>query len=191
MMREGFISALRVELQGAPPAMVQEIVADYEAHFSDGVAAGRSEADVAAALGDPRRLARELRAEAGMKRWEAERSPANAAGAIIALIGLGAIDIMFLLPFLMGVIGVLLGCFVGVIVMFVAGGAMFAMGPFSGASGGPFANALVGLGVMALAAAGSAVLGIFSILLTNAIVWFGRLHFRLLKPAIGQTGGEP
>jgi uncharacterized membrane protein len=89
------------------------------------------------------------------------------------------------------VIGVLLGCFVGVIVMFVAGGAMFAMGPFSGASGGPFANALVGLGVMALAAAGSAVLGIFSILLTNAIVWFGRLHFRLLKPAIGQTGGEP
>jgi uncharacterized membrane protein len=191
MMREGFISALRVGLQGAPPAMVQEIVADYEAHFSDGVAAGRSEADVAAALGDPRRLARELRAEAGMKRWEAERSPANAAGAIIALIGLGAIDIMFLLPFLMGVIGVLLGCFVGVIVMFVAGGAMFAMGPFSGASGGPFANALVGLGVMALAAAGSAVLGIFSILLTNAIVWFGRLHFRLLKPAIGQTGGEP
>ncbi len=191
MTREGFISALRAGLQGAPPALVEEIIADYEAHFSDGVAAGRSEADVATALGDPRRLARELRAEAGMKRWEAERSPANAASAIIALIGLGAIDIMFLLPFLMGVIGVLLGCFVGAIAMFVAGGAMFAMGPFSGAPGGPFANALVGLGIMALAAAGSAALGIFSILLTNAIVWFGRLHFRLLKPALGQTGGEP
>ena len=41
------------------------VMADYAAHFAEGMAAGRSEAEIAAALGDPLRLARELRAEAG------------------------------------------------------------------------------------------------------------------------------
>ena len=60
---------------------------------------GRSEAEIAA-LGDPVRLARELRAEAGAcGRWETARTPSNfyAAFGGPALI---AVDFMFLLPLL-------------------------------------------------------------------------------------------
>ena len=78
MTRQAFMARLREGLRGLPPQTVTDIVADYEAHFVDGEAAGRTEAEVAAALGDPDRLARELRAEATLARWREERSPSAA-----------------------------------------------------------------------------------------------------------------
>ena len=67
MNRQAFIDRLRLGLSGLPAAAINEAVADYEAHFAEGAAAGRTEEEVAAALGDPARLARELRAEIGLK----------------------------------------------------------------------------------------------------------------------------
>lgn len=191
MTRSEFMNRLRAGLSGLPAATVNEIAADYEAHFEDGLAAGRTEAEVSAALGDPDRLSRELRAEAGMKRWETEKNPSAAAAAVFALLGLGAIDILILLPILMGVLGAMFGVLVAVVAVFFAGGAVFAAGPFVGAPGGPIAAILAGLGLMAGATAVGALLAIAGIWLVNGLVWFARLHYRLLKPAIEpqtQTG---
>jgi uncharacterized membrane protein len=184
MTRQAFMARLREGLAGLPVQTQAEIMADYEAHFTEGEAAGRSEADVAAALGDPGRLARELRAEAGLKRWEEERNPSSAAAAIFALLGLGAIDILILLPILMGIGGAIFGCAVAAIAVFVAGGAVFAAGPFTDMAGGPAAAVLAGLGLMTGAVSGGAVLAMITIGLVNALVWYGRLHYRLLKPAL-------
>jgi len=182
MTRQAFLDALRAGLAGMAPATVEEIIADYEAHFAEGAAAGRSEADIAAALGDPDRLAREVKAEAGLKRWEDRPSPSNAAAAVVALLGLGAIDVFVLLPVLMGVVGVMIGCFFGVICIFMAGGGVFAFGPFVHMDGGPAAALLIGLGLMSAATSGAAILTILTIGLVNVLVWYGRLHFRLLVP---------
>src|SRR6185436_3001685 len=72
-----FIGRLRQGLKGLSPAEIDEIVMDYEAHFSDAMAAGRSEVDVAASLGDGLQLGNELRAETKLRRWETRRSPRN------------------------------------------------------------------------------------------------------------------
>ena len=184
MTRQAFMARLREGLRGLPPSAQADIVADYETHFTEGQAAGRSEADVAAALGDPGRLARELRAEAGLKRWEEERSPSAGASAIFAVLGLGALDILVLLPILMGVGGAIFGIGVAVIAVFFAGGVVFAAGPFTGIPGGPVVALLAGLGLMTGATSAGAVLAIVSIGLVNALVWYGRLHYRLLKPAL-------
>jgi uncharacterized membrane protein len=184
MTRQAFMARLREGLRGLPPAAVADIVADYENHFNEGEAAGRSEADVATALGDPGRLARELRAEKGLRRWEEERSASAGAGAVFAVLGLGAIDILFLLPILMGVGGAMFGIAVAVIAVFFAGGVVFAAGPFTGLPGGPAAAVLAGIGLMAGATTIGAVLAICTIGLVNALVWYGRLHYRLLKPAL-------
>jgi uncharacterized membrane protein len=167
-----------------PPHAQADILADYETHFSDAAAAGRSEADVAAALGDPARLARELRAEAGLKRWEEDRNPSGAAAAVFALLGLGALDILILLPILMGVGGTIFGFGVAAIGVFVAGGAVFAAGPFTGMPGGPAAAILAGIGMMTGAVAVGALLALCTIGLINALVWYARLHYRLIKPAL-------
>ncbi|MBI1198119.1 MAG: DUF1700 domain-containing protein [Phenylobacterium sp.] len=184
MTREAFIARLREGLRGLPPQAVADIIADYEAHFADGEAEGRSEADVAKALGDPDRLAREIRAESTMARWREERSPSAAASAVFAVLGLGAIDILVLLPILMGIAGAIFGLAVAVVVCFFAGAVVFAAGPFVDPPGGPVTAILAGIGIMAGSASGGAVLTIVSIGLMNALVWYGRLHYRLLKPAL-------
>ncbi|HEX5262511.1 MAG TPA: DUF1700 domain-containing protein [Phenylobacterium sp.] len=184
MTRQAFMARLREGLRGLPPSAVADIVADYENHFTEGAAAGRTEDDVASALGDPSRLARELRAERGLQRWEEERTPSAGAGAVFAVLGLGAIDILFLLPILMGVGGAMFGIGVAVIAVFFAGGVVFAAGPFTGLPGGPAAAILAGIGLMAGATAIGALLAICTIGLVNALVWYGRLHYRLLKPAL-------
>jgi uncharacterized membrane protein len=184
MTRQAFMARLLEGLRGLPPLAQADIIADYNNHFNEGAAAGRSEADVAAALGDPSRLARELRAEAGLRRWEAERSASAGASAVFAVLGLGAIDILILLPILMGVGSAIFGVGVAVMAIFFAGGVVFATGPFLGLPGGTTATMLAGVGLMAGAASGGAVLAIVTTGLVNALVWYGRLHYRLLTPAL-------
>ena len=191
MMRAEFMSRLKAGLVGLPTTAAADILNDYHAHFDDGRDAGRSEAEVAAALGDPDRLARELKAEAGVQRWRQEQTPSAAAGAVFAVLGLGAIDILILLPLLMGVIGTLFGFFVAVIAVFFAGGVVMVTGPFAGFPGGGVAAFLAGLGLMAGSVAVGALLSVATIWLVNGLVWFARLHYRLLKPALGdQTAAQ-
>ena len=184
MTRQAVMARLREGLRGLPPTTIDDIVADYETHFTEGASAGRSEADVAAALGDPGRLARELQAEHGLRRWEAERSPSAGAGAVFAVLGLGAIDLLILLPIIMGIGGTLFGVGVAVVAVFFAGGVVFAAGPFAGFPGGTTVAVLAGLGLMSAAASLGALLALVSIGFVNALVWYGRLHYRLLKPAL-------
>lgn len=76
--RAGFLAALRAGLRGAPPRLVDEILADYALHFEDGARQGRSDQDIATALGDPLALADDLRAEAHVSQWE--RAPSARTG---------------------------------------------------------------------------------------------------------------
>ena len=184
MTRADFLARLKRGLVGLPTSVAHDIINDYEVHFEDAARAGRSEAETAQALGDPDRLARELKAEAGVQRWRQEQTPSAAAGAVFAVLGLGAIDILILLPILMGVIGALFGVGIAVIAVFFTGGGLMVGGPFVDPPGGPMAAILAGLGLMAGATSAGALLAVVTIGLVNALVWFARLHYRLLKPAL-------
>ena len=103
MNRLAFLTILHDGLAGLPERETDDILADYMSYFDEAQAAGRSEDEVAAALGDPRRLARELRAESGLRRWENHRSLGNSAAALLALGGLAAVDVLVMLPLLFAV----------------------------------------------------------------------------------------
>jgi uncharacterized membrane protein len=184
MTRDEFLKKLHTGLAGMRQDAIDDIMSDYDSHFDAADEEGRSEAEVAAALGDPARLARELRLEAGVRRWEQVRTPSSAASAIVAVLGLGAIDILVLAPILLPVLGVVIGLYVALVGIFIAGGAVLIAGPFSGFPGGLLAAVLAGLGMMSAAIAFGALLTIVTIWMINALVWFGRLHMRLIKPAI-------
>lgn len=184
MKRNEFIRRLKAGLKGMPQDVVAEIVADYEEHFEAALAEGRNEEEVAAALGNPSRLARELRFETGFRNWKSDATPASAWSAILAFMGLATIDILILLPIVLPVLGVVFGLFVAAVACFIAGGFILIAGPFSGFPGGVFVAILGGLGLMSASVAAGALLTLVSIWIVNALMWFGRLHYRVLEPAI-------
>jgi len=104
--------------------------------------------------------------------------------AIFAVLGLGAIDILFLLPILIGVAAALFALFLATFVIMIVGGALFVGSPFHHGLGSPAGVMLAGLGLMAGSMSSGAVLILITIGLVNGLVWYGRLHYRLLKPAV-------
>jgi len=180
MTRDAFLAQLRASLKGLPARTADEIVADYASHFDEGMAAGRSEGDIAAALGDPARLARELRAEAGLKRWDEERSASAAAGAVLAILSLGAIDLLILLPVLLVVISVMFFAACAAAGFVVAGLAVTLSSPFGGNLPAQF---LTGIGFLAAGLCIGSLLTLAGMGLTTTLIKYGRFHLRLMKPA--------
>jgi uncharacterized membrane protein len=187
MTRVDFITRLKRGLVGLSAPTAAEIVADYEAHFDAGAADGRSEAEVAEALGDPDRLARELRAEAGARAWTQQPGASSAAGAIFAIIGLGAIDILILLPIVLPLFASLVAVLVSGVAVFLAGGFTLVAGPFLAPPGGPLVAVLLGVGIIGLGVFMTALCAVFVKWLIDATVWYARLHYRVLKPALDQS----
>jgi uncharacterized membrane protein len=182
MTREQFLTSLRAHLTGMPAATADDIVADYASHFDEGLAAGRREDDIAAALGDPARLARELRAQVGLKRWEEEKSPSAAAGAVLAILSLGAIDLLILLPLLMVVCSLIFAFACVAAALAVAGVIVLLVSPFAVLGGGFLQALLSGLGLTSAGVAIGALMTLASIGLINFLIAYGRFHMRLIKP---------
>jgi uncharacterized membrane protein len=184
MTRALFLSRLRQGLAGLAPDEIGEIVSDYEAHFSDAAADGRSEADVAASLGDPLLLGRELRVEARLRNWEARRNPRTFLRA-----GLGLLQVFTLAVLLPVVLALLLIAGFAAYVLAIVGvtGVHLMSGMLSG-SGNVLVPSLVGLGLICGVVGGGALI---ALLLDSGMRILGRyvrLKYRLLKP--DETDGE-
>jgi len=182
---EAFLRSLRAGLAGLPPHDVEEILADYSAHFAEARASCRSEAEVVGALGDPARLARELRAETGLRRFETHRSPGNLLAAMLALAGLAAVDIFFLLPLLLVAGFIVLGIGIGLLALGIVGARMvfgvlfFAHG---GLMVGVVVRLLVGIGLIACLVGGGSLLLLGLGAGVAMLGHYVRLHYRLLEP---------
>jgi uncharacterized membrane protein len=101
MKQEVFIEALRQELSSLPKQAVDEIIADYREYIGDALAAGRREEEVIAALGDPVKLARELKAQANYRQWQDRRSFGNLIRVIMSISALGLLNVLLLVPFML------------------------------------------------------------------------------------------
>lgn len=101
MKQDVFIETLRQELSSLPKQTVDEIIADYHEYIGDAMAAGRREEDVIAALGDPVKLARELKAQANYRQWQDRRSFGNLIRVIVSISGLGLLNVLLLIPFML------------------------------------------------------------------------------------------
>jgi uncharacterized membrane protein len=188
--RTEFLAVLRAGLRGAPASAVDEILADYAAHFAEGTAAKRTEADIAAALGDPQALAEELRMQLRIDAFEAAPSPRSALRVVAGVIALGVVNSVLLyiaIPLLaISALAAILASLV-----FAGGGVWFLI---DGASldlpGGAGTTVLCGLGLICAAVSLAALLLLAGKWLVSAIGRYARLRFRLL-PNMFSTGSTP
>jgi len=183
MNRAHFMAQLRDGLAGLHHSDINDIVADYESHFADGATDGRTQEEVAAALGDPARLARELRAEIGFKRWEENRSPGNFLGVVLALLGLATIDFIILLPFLCFLAALFFGLAVACLGMVVGGAFLLFNLLWGGVMGNTGMQLLVALGLISGAIGGGALLLLLMDIIAKLLIRYARLHFRLFDTA--------
>lgn len=186
MSRALFLARLRQGLKGLSPEEIDDIVMDYEAHFSDAMAAGRGEQDVAASLGDALQLGKELRAETKLRRWETRRSPRTFVQASLGLVSLQAFNIFILLPVLAGLL--FCAAIVAYVLYLVGSTGIHLLAGLLSGNGNVLVPALIGAGLICgVVGVGSGI----ALLLEGGLrllSHYMRLNYRLLKP--GETDEE-
>lgn len=135
-----FIRVLKDRLEGTlQNEEIEDIVSDYAEHFRMGKADGRSEEDLYLALGSPEDVAREIRASHLVRKAECHRSCGNLFHAIVATLGLGLFNLVFvLMPFLI-LICMLLVVFIIGVMFTILGPVTFVFALFQLLSIGAFA----------------------------------------------------
>jgi uncharacterized membrane protein len=121
MNKKHFMDILSANLKGIPREEKFDIINDFEEHFAIGKENGRSEEELTEALGDPKLIARQMNASSLIKKAEETTSASNIARAIFASIGLGVLNIIFLLGPFIAVIAVILALFTSAIAITAAG----------------------------------------------------------------------
>lgn len=101
MNQHEFIQILKKEIQKLPEEERREILADFEEHFAMGKLDGKTEEEMAAALGNPKTIGRELVANYQIEAVENDTTIGNFLKAVWVVLGLGFFNLVIVLgPFL-------------------------------------------------------------------------------------------
>ena len=98
MSKQDYLDALAKAMAGLPPETAARTLAYYEQRFIDGLTIGRSEAEIAAELDEPRKIAMTLRANAHMAAMAPRRSPAGFVRTVFTFIGLAVFNLFMVVP---------------------------------------------------------------------------------------------
>ncbi|SFI74626.1 Uncharacterized membrane protein [Paenibacillus sp. UNC496MF] len=153
MIREQYLGQLRELLAPVPEKLRREWLYDYEEHFRVSAEHGRSEADAARELGDPRIIAKELLLNYRVEQADGKRGSITLVSrAVFAAVSLGFFNLIFVLGPFVGLLGVLAGIWAAAIGVGLSSLAVMYEGLFGGAFTGMEASfvalALIGLGML-------------------------------------------
>lgn len=111
MNRKEFMSELKRNLKGLSKEDREEIIQDYEDHFSIGKKKKRKESEIAKALGSPKQIAKQAKLELLISNAEKDKSIKNIGRVIFAAIGLSFFNLIFILGPFVGLLSVLISLF--------------------------------------------------------------------------------
>lgn len=177
-----FIGKLRYQLSALPQKERQDILADFEQHFIDGMQAGKSEEEVAAMLGDPNAIALQFVDEPPKN---SNNDIASGVGrGILATMGLLLFDLIIALPIIVSLIAVVIALWAVVLALFVSGLACF-IAPFFGGLGLAIIPAIFA-GLSLLGLTGLCGIGMFyaSKYFIKGLIGYGTAHYRIIKGGI-------
>jgi uncharacterized membrane protein len=98
MGKDTFLDALKRHLEGIDPELQARTLAYYEQRFIDGLAAGRSEDEIATDLDDPKKIAMTLRANSHRAAFAKKKTPVNAVRVLFSFIGLLIFNMFMIVP---------------------------------------------------------------------------------------------
>lgn len=104
MTKNQFLAELERHLNKLPKQELEDILRDYEEYFQNALSDGKTEQEIAKSLGSPKQLAKELLATHYIEEVEKSDSALNIARAIWAAVGLGFLNIIFILGPFIGIV---------------------------------------------------------------------------------------
>ena len=113
MNKNMFMKQLKAELRQLPADDLNEVLYDYKEHFSMGLSEGRSEEEIAKSLGNPKVIAKEIKANYMISKAEENYTVSNMFRAIVAVVGLGFFNLIFVFGPVVGITAGLFGLMIG------------------------------------------------------------------------------
>ncbi|MDF2698566.1 MAG: hypothetical protein K0Q49_122 [Haloplasmataceae bacterium] len=129
MNRNEFLNSLKSQLIKIPESERADILYDYNEHFTIGIKEGRKESEIAASLGNPSVIAKEINANHMINKAEQSYNLTNTFSALLAIFGLGFLNLVFVLGPFMGIVGTLFALLVSGIAIAISGIALI-IAPF-------------------------------------------------------------
>lgn len=177
MTKEKWLEKLKKSLTGLTKEEIEDIMADYKEYFYDALEKGRTEEEVTNSLGEPLKLAKQLKADSRIKTAQANMNPKNVLKAIFAIVTLSLFNLIIMLGPITAIIGLIFG------------GAVAGLGILGGGIISFFgillfgSSALTGIGfslTLPLALLLGLCLSSLGILILILDFWFGKWVFNLL-----------
>jgi len=175
MNKKDFMDRLSSCLGGISVEDREDVISDFEEHFNEGLAEGRTEEGIADSLGDPKSLANQLKASILVREAGKTTSAVNITRAVFATLGLGFFNLIFILGPFIAIAAVLISLFATAIGITASGITVFItsiFGPF-------FPQYFIGLINPAVAIFGSIGLTCFGILFFIGDIYLAKLLYRL------------
>jgi len=127
MTKSEFITLLKNELKDISKDEREDIISDYEEHFTAGLKKGKTEAEICEKLGDPRKIAKESKAVAAIQNIKNDFSVNNIFRVFMTFSSLGLFNLIFIFPYMFIVYMLASMAFVALVIL-VAGIIQFAIG---------------------------------------------------------------
>ena len=121
MNRQEYLEKLSKLLRKLPKEDRKDIISDYEEHFAIGLEKGRTEEEISKALGNPKNVAKQIKADHIIKKAEDKPSVSGMIEAILAAMGLGLFNLIFVAVPVLIVAAIILTLFVAGFAMILAG----------------------------------------------------------------------
>lgn len=153
MNKNEFLKTLDKALGSARPEDKSDILYDYEEHFRMGLQEGKTEEEISSNLGDPRAIAKQFKVDCMIRQAEETKSVGNIVRAVIAALGLGFFNLVFVLGPFLAFVGVLVGLFTASIGITLGGVAAFAASVFQApftTQINPGASIFISIGLIAM-----------------------------------------
>jgi uncharacterized membrane protein len=186
MNKEEYLKKINKLIKNLPKEDREDIISDYEEHFIIGLENGRNEEEISKALGDPKTVAKQIKAEHMLKKAEDKPSAGAIFEAILAVAGLGILNLMLVAIPAFGVAVVILSLIVaGLAVIFV--GILTILSPllqpiFPQYINLPVKSGIMGTFLMVIGGIGLTVIGTFFVVIMGYVAnWFYKFIIKLLK----------
>lgn len=190
MNKDEYLKKLSKMVKKLPKEDREDILSDYEEHFRIGIEKGRTEEEISKALGDPKTIVKQIKAEYMVNLAENKPSLGSIIKAALSISGLGFFNLIFVAVPALVLSLIILALFVAGVAIIVVG-ILTALSPllqilipnetfyrtFPFAADGTFSTVVTIVWGIILGVGGIVIVGIMAFI----IKWFYNLAIRYLK----------